>query len=189
MTSVTTETTTLASSGGWPALRLHFRKGRLFSIEFLRTSDARAVLTSPVTSGRYMPIRRGKQVVALLVLLLDQAVWVARDPERARREVVEARDHGEPVPRSAPVLESERGPMVASLAEALRARRNTSILRMFGHDLLFVEDAFGHRLKSPTVWVDARVLAPQNIAVTLDGVEVTDPETLARLAMDLEAER
>ena len=118
----------------------------------------------------------------MVVFLLETAAWALSDPDRALREIESAVARQLPVPETAPIWEQDRGRIVATLAEALKAKRNTSLLNIFG-DPLLLEDTFCCRVSPPAVWMDVSQLSPLNITITIDGCLVRDPQRLLELAL------
>ena len=126
--------------------------------------------------------------MALSVFLLEQVAWAFSDRDRAVEEVRRAKKCDREQPESAPLFVGQRGSVVATLAEALKAERSAAIEGIFG-DWRFIEDAFRKRIAPPSVWLDVRHLSPLDIYFLLDGVPQSDPSALRALARSICVER
>jgi hypothetical protein len=169
-------------------LILNIRDGRLHASEFRRTPNGLAVLASTTLGGRYKLVRWGAQLKALMVFLLEQASWAVDDRITAASEIALTIGRGGDTPATAPLFAGPSRSVVATLAEALKAKRSDAVHAVFG-DWFFVEDAFGKRLTPPSVWLNVRHLSPTDFQVIVDGELQENPAALRKLALEIERSR
>jgi hypothetical protein len=167
-----------------PSLKLSFLGQKLDSTEFIRGKGLLPVRASTTGGPRHRRIQWSAQAMALAVFLLEQAAWLYSDRERAISEILQAVERDREHPETAPEFVGPPGGVVATLAEALKAKRSVAINAIFD-DWLFVEDAFHQRISPPSVWLDVRHFSPLQITFLIDGVPVNNSKNLLDLAAEI----
>jgi hypothetical protein len=180
----------MAQSKGRHALMvLSFVGGILNAVRFQRTPGGATHRVSRETHAGHVKIFLGSQVCAILLHLLHQALWVARDAERADREVAAAVEikPGVAIAESSHVWRERPGrPYVRTAAEALNRRCYNRLVHIFGTDLNFVQRSFViSRGESASVGLNCLVFDPRGIEVRSEGKVVTDPDAIMLLMKGL----